>query len=391
MATKNKSCSIYNVLNPVYYIFVVLGITPFKYNREKQLYQKSKLTSAYCIIVSIIFAILYVIAMAKQAKVWSFNINKVTNCIDILNMYSGVVVMVFAIVLNVRANNDIIYAVKQINEIDQCEIIKEKCSFYNTKLRNTLVATVIYFFLALAVLEFIDCHIFLNESNMVSRLCWFLCYIPVAYSIGQFLVFVTFVKVLKDRYSILNAFLKKNIYCPREFLIKVRKIHAKLCHVHQKVQNSYSLQILLMLSTTFVSFTTHAYYSFMLCLHYFLFENVYVQSDLVSTILWTISKLVQIAILGKCCESSTMEAWKTVGLLYKLENRFEVDISPEILLFSNQVLHWDPKYTACGLFRIDMTLFTAVICSASTYITILMQLEQNLLIMINNSTSVSQN
>lgn len=60
--------------------------------------------------------------------------------------------------------------------------------------------------------------------------------------------------------------------------------------------------------------------------------------------------------------------------IYKLSYS-DKSLSSQVYSFGEQLLHVKLKFTACDLFSIDMELFYMVVCSASTYLMILLQVD----------------
>lgn len=180
-------------------------------------------------------------------------------------------------------------------------------------------------------MEVLNCGMFLREVTFTSAYCWILCNINLHVQ-GQFeSQFAIYMWLLKQRFKLINKFLmgysishyihKTNLKCltdqkPKVIespsvtlpkLLECRKLHEDLCEIGQMVNASFAVQILITVCNNFIGFTTLAYYCFDG------FSSVYIKADenhdvynIVTTFLWAVSKLVQVAFIAIICSKTTI-------------------------------------------------------------------------------------
>nr|AKC58579.1 gustatory receptor 2 [Anomala corpulenta] len=391
--------NVYDSLIPLHLITKCVGLSPFNYNilNEKPLYQTSLLGSSYSFAIMILFVGYYIYAVEERDE--STDSNKVARSIDMYHLYGSIIVMSACIILNSYHQKTLIQAVKSLNEADlNMAGYSSKISW--KKSRNLIFG---YFSITLAVLitcEMLNCTMFLRQVGTLTTYCLLMCYIPMVINSFAEAQFVSYILLLKQRFAILNDELRSLItqkkYLPTvkitkvgpvinreenrpkpiaKSLICVRQMHSQLCEIGALLNKSFSLQILLNTGDVFIGFTTLAYYCFDGCMKLYLNEDGSNLYNTVTTGVWTLVKLSRLLTLTLSCSIVKNEAHLAGHIIYKIDNRYESELSSEIYSFGKQIIHWNLKFTAFNFFDVDMSLFYAVVSSATTYLMILLQLD----------------
>lgn len=114
---------------------------------------------------------------------------------------------------------------------------------------------------------------FMLRKHRLDIFCLVYCMVSFAVKSFEECIFVSFLLLIKQRFSIINQeLLKMTNEFPNEILItsksdvktiiKMRRFHFKLCSIGKQLNNNYSLSILIIIALTFLEFTNRAYYTY---------------------------------------------------------------------------------------------------------------------------------
>ncbi|GJQ82677.1 hypothetical protein Trydic_g19692 [Trypoxylus dichotomus] len=394
-----KPKNVYDTLIPLHLISKCLGLSPYAYGivEGKPKYQASLLGSCYSFTVMLLFVGYYIYAVDERED--PHDTNKVVRTIDMYHLYGSIIIMSSCIILNSYYQKTLIQAIKSLNDIDM--VMADYSSKVNWKFsRNFTSAYFLTIIVLLATCEYLNCTMFLRQVATLTTYCLLMCYIPMLINGFAEAQFVSYIILLKQRFSVLNDELR-SLITKRKYLfptIKITKVgpaagkmdrpksiakllgdarhvHSELCEIGTLLNKSYSMQILLNIGDVFIGFTTLAYYCFDGCMKLYLHEpgsNLY---NTVTTGVWTLVKLSRLLILTLACSIVKNEARLAGQIIYKIDNRYETELSSEIYTFGKQIIHWNLKFTAFNFFDVDMSLFYAAVSSATTYLMILLQLD----------------
>jgi hypothetical protein len=95
-------------------------------------------------------------------------------------------------------------------------------------------------------------------------------------------------------------------------------------------------------------------------------------------ILWNLSNLIRPFLVCLSCQQLNTEFKTAVKSIQTLTLRPDVKtrVSDQLRQFSSQVQNCKLGFTACGFFDINLSLFCAVVLTATTQITVLVLLER---------------
>ncbi|XP_017785346.1 PREDICTED: putative gustatory receptor 28b [Nicrophorus vespilloides] len=374
---------IYDVLFPLHLATKPFAISPHSMimdHLKKRKYSVSILGSCYSLVSIMLFTAYYVFAVEERNRISYQETNKITNAIDAYQLYGAVIVMILAVVLNGLRQNTLIEAVSKIDDID-AEFAHNRISIEYKTSRNYIAVYVYCIQLLFIGLEYMNCSMFLRQIFTLSDMCLLMCYLPLLVNGFVECQFIIYLLLLRQRFSIINHELEclSNVVLIGgkgvNRLITLRRMHEDLCISSRMINETFALQILIIIGNTFVSFTTHAYYCFDGFVRISLEEpdkNVY---NTATTAAWTLFKLLQLFAVTFVCTSLTNEANSAKNFIYKIDRSRNQNISAQITIFSKQIIHWDFKICAFGFFNLDLTLFYSAVASATAYLFILLQLD----------------
>ncbi|XP_077285460.1 putative gustatory receptor 28b [Arctopsyche grandis] len=153
------------------------------------------------------------------------------------------------------------------------------------------------------------------------------------------------------------------------------KIYDCLCQSADIINKYYTKCILVVMGISFVSIVFNIFY--ILNELVWLLKNSPTIEDvsfLMFSLHQTFTSIVNIMCTVTMCNDCEIEAKKTTILINKMMIQEEDEnIIRKLHHFSTYLLHRNPKFSACGFFPIDNTLYFTMVGAATTYLIILIQ------------------
>ncbi|KAJ9593248.1 hypothetical protein L9F63_015194 [Diploptera punctata] len=151
-------------------------------------------------------------------------------------------------------------------------------------------------------------------------------------------------------------------------------LHSILCDASRLTNSTYQILLLMDLIGVFVEITsclyaTLIYVTKLLTCQLF---NPSRWSMLTLYILWASVNLVKLLTIVASCSLTSKTANHTAVLVHKLM-LINSEVTNELQVFSQQLLHRKLHFSACGFFRLDFTLLYSMVGAVTTYIIILLQ------------------
>ncbi|KAJ9599885.1 hypothetical protein L9F63_009832 [Diploptera punctata] len=187
---------------------------------------------------------------------------------------------------------------------------------------------------------------------------------------------------LPTSYNINNNNNNNNYYYQelrkKNFISKLRDIrrkHYALHNISDEVNKVFGFQILFFMLSFFISITNNIYYS----LYFMLNESSEVRGSLLVTVeqlFWIMVMAVELIAITVVCHMTSGEAMRT-GIVLRnvlLYEPLNTMLSTEIQVFLEQIQNRPLRYSACGLFNIDLTLLSSFIGAVATYVIVLIQM-----------------
>lgn len=160
----------------------------------------------------------------------------------------------------------------------------------------------------------------------------------------------------------------------------LREVYSRLYDISELLNATYGFPLLLDIAYNFTSMTV--------CVYFVLRDAVGLLEDgsgtsgliqLTSRLCWGTANLGKMVIMTALCHHASSEAQGLSEVVQKLllSQLLTSDVKTELQLFAMQLAHNKVQFTAFGFFYVDFTLLCAMIGSATTYITVLVQFRGN--------------
>nr|QBB73005.1 gustatory receptor [Protaetia brevitarsis] len=399
MQSLEEPANVYDTLIPVHVLMKSVGLSPciLVVENGKLRYRSSTLGSIYSVLAILLFVGYYIYAVEERET--NDETNKVVRSIDMYHLYGSMIVMACCIILNSVHQKTLIEAIDRLNDADVIMAGYTKKIDWKTS-RNNMTVYLLVIMAMLAAGEFMNCTMFLRQVATLNTYCLLMCYIPMLINGFVEAQFVCHILLLKQRFAVLNSELRRLItkqrplpsfkiikvgppiveeepktLVPSKLIHNARQLHCQLCEIGVLLNRYYSKQILLDIGDVFIGFTTLAYYCFDGCMKLYMKDDESNLYNTVTTGVWTLVKLSRLLVLTLSCSIVKNEAKSSGDIIYKIENKYQPELSPEVYAFGKQIIHWNFKFTAFDFFEVDMSLFYSAVSSATTYLMILLQLD----------------
>lgn len=189
---------------------------------------------------------------------------------------------------------------------------------------------VFYPITSIALLEWLNCIMFLDEVKVATDLCVTMCIIPLLINAFLEYKFVCLVLLLRQRFRVINEALipytRKAFDYPskmevesfsqkpdvryqrlKETLKLASRAHAQLCLAGVLLNKAFSVQILLSIGNAFVGFTAQAYYCCEGFIQMYLGTHDGDTYGLATTTIWVIVEMLILLKLSVVCAITTDE------------------------------------------------------------------------------------
>nr|UTN00884.1 gustatory receptor [Semanotus bifasciatus] len=152
-------------------------------------------------------------------------------------------------------------------------------------------------------------------------------------------------------------------------------MHYKLCHLIRVLNKTFTFQLLCALTSSITDILFQSY---------FLYHVLFVRAaditavTIICPIVWLVDEAIELYLLVNATASTCESANSTADYLHELRNELSnMDVESHIQMYSLQLLHQRIQVSAMGFFNIDYSLMYSVIAAVSTYLVILIQLDQS--------------
>jgi hypothetical protein len=157
----------------------------------------------------------------------------------------------------------------------------------------------------------------------------------------------------------------------------LRRAHSILCDACELTNSMFQVQILVGFIEMFVEITLCLYASvtyvtgLLTCQLY----SPSMWNVLGTSFVWATVNFAKLVAVTSCCHSASHHANRTAIVVHKLlvAHCLHPETTAELQLFSQQLLHRNLHFSACGFFPIDFSLLYSMAGSITTYIIILLQ------------------
>lgn len=158
---------------------------------------------------------------------------------------------------------------------------------------------------------------------------------------------------------------------------KLREAHSTLCDAAELTNSIFQVQILVGFVEIFVEITL-CLYATLTYVTGLLTCQLYTPSKwnmLGVFLMWAAMHLCKLIVVTASCHGVSQQSNRSAVLIQKLlvVQWLCAETTTELNLFSQQLLHRNARFTACGFFPIDFTLLYSMAGSVTTYLIILLQ------------------
>jgi hypothetical protein len=174
-----------------------------------------------------------------------------------------------------------------------------------------------------------------------------------------------------------NNWLKRRLKNQKVPCIRtLRRIYLSLHAVITTVNNSFGIQIMLTIISSATAATLNIHISIVL-----LTKDLetpvkdMMGKFLTLSLAWTVPAVLRLIVITASCEMSKKESARTAVVVQKLllHRHLNPDVSEELQLFSQQILHVDTNFTASGFFTLDFRFLYSTLGSMATFLVFLTQ------------------
>jgi hypothetical protein len=168
-------------------------------------------------------------------------------------------------------------------------------------------------------------------------------------------------------------------YHDRYHIRALRQTHGILCDAIQMMNSDYGIQILFIISYSFISFVM------------FTFVALDAKHDpslsdcdeepscvrVITNFCISCTCIIKVLSIAVSCHAASCEASRTSTVVQRLLSQKPIrsDTLAELQLFSQQLWNVDTRFTAFGFFTMNLNLLCTVAGTATTYIVVLLQLK----------------
>ncbi|KAJ9599293.1 hypothetical protein L9F63_010233 [Diploptera punctata] len=162
-----------------------------------------------------------------------------------------------------------------------------------------------------------------------------------------------------------------------ERLRNFRKIHILLNDLVLIINRCYGMQILFIILGSATKITLNIHIALLLLEEddFSALMHESAKTMLIVSLAWTFPALVKIFGITGSCEAYKRETARTALLIQKLwiTPNMDIEISVELQLFSQQILHTDFKFSASGFFILDFSFLCSTFGSIASFLVVLTQ------------------
>ncbi|XP_077290008.1 gustatory receptor 43a [Arctopsyche grandis] len=159
---------------------------------------------------------------------------------------------------------------------------------------------------------------------------------------------------------------------PAECIRRLSELHGTLCAAAREVDASFGLPVLIILISTLLHLIVTPYFLILEM------GGAHRPHYLVLQFLWCTAHALRLLLLVEPCHRTKNEAAKTGDIVGEMLGHWETSnsILRRLELFSRQLLHRTPNFTALGVCNLDRPLIASVTAAVTTYLVILIQFQK---------------
>ncbi|KAJ9588174.1 hypothetical protein L9F63_018438, partial [Diploptera punctata] len=196
---------------------------------------------------------------------------------------------------------------------------------------------------------------------------------------------IDFILLIRHRYSCLNAKLLSlygisendmewNLLSTSNFETHVNEPIPQFVIINNEINETLKTnQKTIKMTFIFLSLTQNLYNALIIA---FKLDDTYrndiVQESVTMFVIWAGVRMLKLICLTTSSQMASGEANRTRVLVQKLLLSSDTECN-NLRYFSNQLLHYKLRFTACGFFTLDSTLLQSVAAAVTTYLVILLQ------------------
>ncbi|KAF5292298.1 hypothetical protein FQA39_LY03332 [Lamprigera yunnana] len=340
------SNSLFNALNPMFFISSLFGTNPIYSSKNK---------GRYVLKSSNVFKLITVIYLGVYSTALTYGITNYEN--KMVVMYFGNAISSIGLVLDAIGQILLIYTIYMLSFVIPKNIknIIEKISTvdsifmdigYNSNYNKIFWQQILLYVTGFFSITFAMVFQFFVVSNQsiiqLSSTNWFIYYFPLFVIFVMEFQFAILVYLIYERFRMLNQILadmSKNNESEVKMVQKIQtvmEVHDSLLDAGNDINLIYSFQILVCLTLLFIKTVFSLFFAY--------FEQF--------------ARQVGVEIHKLLMTTSGNE------------------IRDKLFIFSQQVFHRPVEFTACGLFSIDAPLLFTIIGSGTVYLLIMMQFQE---------------
>ncbi|XP_044265411.1 putative gustatory receptor 28b [Tribolium madens] len=353
--------------------------------------------------LSLFSALLYVVLTNLQHTQLHLNYNAgVTKIGIIFQILANIMVTYVIYLINISNSHKILTCIESIKKADmKFRDLGEKIIYRKHFLYE--ICMIFVGFLAIlgrsiVTLIYMGRNIFLTTDET-----HFALFFPLFVSYLVQINFVLLITLVHERFALINRLLTNfnaekinhnylNSKPSHEYQTKhtqpkielLMELHDFLTDVGNKLNDSFSVQILSCLTSQFLTEVFTIFYLY--------YESLILKNKIAALVwfMWALWTTLEIFYVTINCHLTTKEAKNTGIAIHKvLMNESDPNVKRKLMVFSQQINHRPLQFTACGLFYIDATLIFTIVGAAATYLLIMLQFQEGIEAQCSNNTLIN--
>ncbi|XP_046997988.1 putative gustatory receptor 2a [Schistocerca americana] len=160
---------------------------------------------------------------------------------------------------------------------------------------------------------------------------------------------------------------------------RLRQVHDHVCDVAKLIDDGYGLSMLSCLATHFINCIISLNLCLSIKLQYQVFTRDKMDSMVYVSVMWVVVHVGGILAITWSCSKASSEIRRTADLVNKVllspmdYGTTGASVRRQLKLFSLQLLHRRLRFTASGLFTIDLSNLSSMATGVVTYLVIFVQ------------------
>jgi hypothetical protein len=401
---------VYSVLWPLHLMSRIFGLAPYPIKLENKSLENGYITKYFGRIWSVFWLIFLVVLQYINVTINIIeNVTLQQKILEVLFSVSTYTYSICSLLLPLTINRDKVpQIIAKLSEIDRLFSTKKYRSqiYENTRLFIIIQITVLIS--TLLVLFFCGAYIIHGNFSFTNFNYFFFAVFPVILNCIVILHFVNLVLLLRDKYKCLNSTLEKssdiiskvtdlndfhtnfitpiensafemnyfnrekrelNISSRRKQLHNLRIIYSQLYNVAVLINSTYGISLLCATVWVFIGIISGVNYMIKI-------NHTEAGYYIIVAVLWSIFCATLMTIMAVSCSLAVNECNRSAVIVQNimLRDDIETEITKELKKMFSQFKFMKIEFSACGMYKIDLSFLCGIFGATLSYLIIIFQL-----------------